>query len=108
MTLTPEQKATERRLKNAEYKRQERLRRAALGDVTISITMTAGEWELLQALAKRQRGPDAGFHRRALLLGAAFAANAGAPRGSKVKGNIPAATITGRIADMSAKGRANG
>lgn len=70
-----------------------------MGDRTITIVLSSAEVELLRQLRDRQRGPIEGFERRALLLGATFAANAGNAR--KVKGNVGAAAITGRFVDKS-------
>lgn len=99
--LSPEQRKKWRASQLRDAKQRERSRRTALGDKTITITVTAGELACLEAFAKRQRGPDEGFYRRALLLGAAFAANAGNPRGKKVKGNVAAAAINPAIVDAS-------
>lgn len=102
LNLTPEQMEKRRRAKNAEYKQRQRARQASMGDRVITIVLTAGEVDLLARLRMQQRGPIEGFERRALLLGATFAANAGNPRGKKARGNVAAAAITGRQADMSA------
>lgn len=90
------EKLERRAEQNRTAKQRQRLRQAAVGDRVLEITVTANEWALLEALREQQRGPREGFLRRALILGAAFAANAGNPRGKKLKGNVQAAAITGR------------
>lgn len=101
--LSAEQKRKHRAVQLAEAKRRERLRRASIGDRIITITLTAGEANILEDLMKRQNGPVEGFARRALMLGAVFAANAGTRKGRKVKGNTQAAAIRGSIDDMSTR-----
>lgn len=88
--------AERRTQQNREAKQRQRARQAAVGDRTITITLTAQEMSLLAELRQRQRGPIEGFERRALMMGATFAANAGNPRGKKVRGNAQAAAIAGR------------
>jgi hypothetical protein len=100
--LSAEQRAMRRARQNREAKQRQRARQASLGDRTITIVLSSSELDLLSALRSRQRGPIEGFERRALMLGATFAANAGNPRGAKVKGNSQAAAIRGTIADKSA------
>ncbi len=99
--LSPEQKAAHRRAQLARAKQKERTRKASLGDVVVTITLTAGEAALLASMREKQRGPVEGFFRRALLKGAVFVANSG--QGKRFKGNVEAAAICPPIVDKSSK-----
>lgn len=107
-SLTPIQRQQHRARQLKEAKQRQRLKQAALGDRVVTITLTAGEAALLASLTQKQRGPIEGFARRALMLGAVFAANAGAARGRKAKGNVMAAAIKGAFADTSTNAQREG
>lgn len=110
--LSPERRKI-RAEQNAEAKRRQRSRDAGLGDRLVTIKLTANEAQLVGALLDRMCPPSdraggkairAGKVRRALIVGMVMLANAGCPKGKKVKGSTAAAGITGLIADMSANG----
>lgn len=103
--LSEQQRATLRREQLKEAKQRQRARQSSLGEVTVTITLTAAESMLLLELCELQRGPFEGFYRRALMRGAVFMANAGNPRVRKAKGNVDAAAIRGSIVDTSTKPR---
>jgi len=67
-----------------EAKRRSRERQVAEGGVTITIRLERSQNEYLVAALHRQRGPVKNFVQRALLVGAAFLANAGNPRGRHI------------------------
>lgn len=76
---------TNRTLQNREAKRRQREREAELGKRALIITVPGGDMDELEYAADLQRGPREGFYLRALLIGAKFLANAGTPRGRKMK-----------------------
>lgn len=83
--MLAEDKAAKRREQYRKSKRARRTREAVLGGRTIAIDLTASDLELLCRCANQQKGPLEGVYKRFLLAGAKFCANAGAPRGGKVK-----------------------
>lgn len=81
--LTLEQRAVEARRKAAERKRRQRQNEREMECRFIQIRLDADEAAAFARWREKQRGPVEDFARRALLLGAIFAANSGCPRGQK-------------------------
>lgn len=110
--LTEVQREKRRRMQSMEAQRRRRAKLSGMGGKVVSILLTEAEARLVAELtdvhcpsAASSRDAvalRAGHCRRALIVGLTMLANAGAPRGSKKRGNAAAAAIKGSFADMSA------
>lgn len=78
-------KRLRRQEQNREAQARKRAKLSEQGAVVVQLILTGEDARLWRELRERQRGPVAGFERRALLVGGKFLANAGNPRGSKVR-----------------------
>jgi hypothetical protein len=68
---------------NRRAKQAQRARQLAAGQVTVTVTLPAGEAQLLVWLRTAQSGSPEQFYARALVTGAKFVYNSGNVRGGK-------------------------
>ncbi|MBN8712075.1 MAG: hypothetical protein J0I10_22080 [Verrucomicrobia bacterium] len=76
-------------MERREYLRQAKARQRSkerqLGVVTLTVKLSAEEAEVYFAALDRQNGPLSDFPQRCMVRGAMFIANAGNPRGRKLR-----------------------